>query len=139
MTSVTPQQDSHRKHRRCTSVDENEKSSKRHKHRHHHRRHRHHRSKKHEEETKHEGDDIGPPVTDNNSVRIDDDVEEGEILDEDNLESKKIESGEIQAVDIRDGVNSRNPVCSVCLLSYLILTVQIRHCRFTFCLATEEL
>ncbi|KAL9423390.1 hypothetical protein AB3S75_035475 [Citrus x aurantiifolia] len=109
MASDAQQQDSHRKNRRSASDDEAEKSSKRHKHRHHHHRHRHHRSKKHENETKNGGEDIAPPVLDNNSVRIDDDVEEGEILDEDNLETKKFESGEIQAVGLRDGVNSRNP------------------------------
>ncbi|KAJ4710539.1 hypothetical protein OWV82_016712 [Melia azedarach] len=98
-------QEYRRKHHRSTSDDEPEKSSKRHKHRHH--RHRHHRTRKHEDETKHGGDDIPSHVPANVSSRVDDDVEEGEILDEDNLETKKLES-----VDADD---SRNPVCSDCL------------------------
>lgn len=104
-------QDTQRKHRRSTSDDEAEKSSKRHKHRHHHHRHRHHRSRKHEDETSHGGDDVAPSLPVINSCRIDDDVEEGEILEEDNFETKKLDSSEIKA-DLLDGVDSRIPVCS---------------------------
>uniref|UniRef100_A0A2C9VQ34 non-specific serine/threonine protein kinase n=1 Tax=Manihot esculenta TaxID=3983 RepID=A0A2C9VQ34_MANES len=78
---------SSRKHRRSPPDDEVEKSSKRHKHR-HHRHHRSHRSKKHGEESNHAVDETArssPPMnpiagTANN--RLDDDVEEGEILEE---------------------------------------------------------
>ncbi|KAJ0038603.1 hypothetical protein Pint_23291 [Pistacia integerrima] len=102
-------QDTQRKHRRSTSDDEAEKSSKRHKHRHHHHRHRHHRSRRHEDETNRGGDDVAPSVPVINSSGIDDDVEEGEILEEDNFETKKLDSSEIKAVDLLDGVDPRIP------------------------------
>lgn len=124
-------QDSHRKHRRSSSPDEEaERSSKRHKHRHHHHRHRH-RSKKHTEETKPQGEDINPIPNANpplpfpvphvvNNSRLDDDVEEGEILEEegfggggeDEIAKKKFESddesGEIVAVRARDESDQPN-------------------------------
>ena len=121
--------DSRRKHRRSSSDDdEAEKSSKRHKHRHHHHRHRH-RSKKHDEESKPEGEDINPthlplplplPPVANNS-RLEDDVEEGEILEDEGfgggeIAKKKFESddeaGEIAAVHVRDESDKPNLVCS---------------------------
>lgn len=115
MASDTQSKDSHRKHRRSTSDDEVEKSSKRHKHRHHHHRHRHHRSKKHEDESNHGGEDFALPVSSNpvanNGFRVDDDVEEGEILEEDNIEKP----GNLEASDFADRTDSRNPVCSDCL------------------------
>ncbi|GKV43950.1 hypothetical protein SLEP1_g51183 [Rubroshorea leprosula] len=107
-------QDSHhRKNRRSSSDDEEpEKSSKRHKHRHHRHRHHRHRSKKNGEETidgVHEIDPPPPasiPVTDD-GTRHDDDVEEGEILDEELMrDTKPGESGD-QSAD-------SNSVCSVC-------------------------
>ncbi|KAJ4843162.1 hypothetical protein Tsubulata_018589 [Turnera subulata] len=82
------------KHRRSPSGDEAEKSSKRHKHRHHrHRHHRHHRSKRHEEKSEQAGEEVAaaavtpPPPPPEVAAAIgngavDDDVEEGEILDE---------------------------------------------------------
>ncbi|XP_012082071.1 serine/threonine-protein kinase prpf4B isoform X2 [Jatropha curcas] len=82
---------SRRKHRRSPSDEEADKSSKRHKHRHHRRHHhRSHRSKKHGEESKQGGEETAPPspppvpvtVFGNCNDRIDDDVEEGEILEE---------------------------------------------------------
>ncbi|KAL5761438.1 hypothetical protein ACOSP7_017702 [Xanthoceras sorbifolium] len=114
MASDTQQKDSHRKHRRSTSDDEAEKSSKRHKHRHHHHhRHRHHRSRKHEEESNHGVDVIAHLDSSisvaNDSYRIDDDVEEGEILEEENIEAKRSESGELEPSVFRDGTDSRNP------------------------------
>lgn len=117
--------DSRRKHRRSSSDDdEAEKSSKRHKHRHHHHRHRH-RSKKHDEESKPEGEDTNPtplplPTVANNS-RLEDDVEEGEILEDEGfgggeIAKKKFESddeaGEIAAVHVRDESDKLNLVCS---------------------------
>lgn len=120
--------DSRRKHRRSSSDDDDEaeKSSKRHKHRHHHHRHRHrHRSKKHDEESKPEGEDINPtplplPPVANNS-RLEDDVEEGEILEDEGfgdgeIAKKKFESndggGKIAAVRVRDESDKTNLVCS---------------------------
>ncbi|KAJ9140722.1 hypothetical protein P3X46_031332 [Hevea brasiliensis] len=75
------------KHHRLPSDDEAEKSSKRHKHRHHRRHHRSHRSKTRGEESKHGGDEnapSSPPVNHiaANNNKHDDDVEEGEILEE---------------------------------------------------------
>ena len=133
-------QDSRRKHRRSSSPDEEaERSSKRHKHRHHHHRHRH-RSKKHAEETKPQGEDINPnpplpfPVSHVvNKSRLDDDVEEGEILEEegfggggeDEIAKKKFESddesGEIVAVRARDESDQPNLVCSGCSLILFIV------------------
>lgn len=123
--------DSRRKHRRSlSSDDEAERSSKRHKHRHHHRQHHRHRSKKNEEESKREGDDVNalhapPPMAIYNS-RLDDDVEEGEILEEEGfnfgggeheIADKKSESGdesgEIEAFGVR-GSDRGNLVCSDC-------------------------
>ncbi|KAI9169574.1 hypothetical protein LWI28_014280 [Acer negundo] len=114
MASDAQQKDPHRKHRRSTSDDETDKSVKRRKHRqHHHHRHRHHRSRKHEEESNHGVDDIALPVSSisvaNDGSRIDDDVEEGEILEEDNIEAKGLESGAFEASVFRDGTDSRNP------------------------------
>ncbi|CAN6972250.1 unnamed protein product [Brassica rapa subsp. trilocularis] len=92
----------HRKHHRSSSPsDEADKSSKRHKHRHHkhhHKRHhRHHRDKKRDDET--ELVDV-TPIGDSHGGE--DDVEEGEILDEEGLANVKTpdsdgESGEIKS------------------------------------------
>ncbi|EOY02096.1 hypothetical protein QUC31_013454 [Theobroma cacao] len=100
MASDTP--DSHRrKHRRSPSDDEEiDKSSKRHKHRHHKHRHHRHRSKKHEDEGK---DGVEDPLPLPPSVpRPDDDVEEGEILDEEL-------AAEIKVVESREGLGVPNP------------------------------
>ncbi|XP_011008115.1 PREDICTED: serine/threonine-protein kinase prpf4B isoform X3 [Populus euphratica] len=92
---------SRRKHRRSSSDDEAEKSSKRHKHRHHHHRHRHCRSKKHGEDTKQGGEEIvpatlPPPVPVANSNGVDnDDVEEGEILEEEGSGGVDVEANEL--------------------------------------------
>ncbi|KAF5467641.1 hypothetical protein F2P56_011873 [Juglans regia] len=113
--------ESHDKHRRSSSLEyDAERSSKRHKHRHH--RH-HHRSKKREEETKREGDDINraspspppPPVAISN-FRPDDDVEEGEILEEEGfgfgggeqeIAERKSESDEESRKNVTSGVHSQ--------------------------------
>ncbi|KAF8100891.1 hypothetical protein N665_0214s0051 [Sinapis alba] len=100
----------HRKHHRSSSPpEEADKSSKRHKHRHHkhhHRRHRrHHRDKKHDDEIPSGGDetelmmDVTPVGVSNGG---EDEVEEGEILDEEGLANVKApdsdgESGEIKS------------------------------------------
>lgn len=102
---------SRHKHHRSPSDDEAEKSSKRHKHR--HRRHnRCHRSKTHGEASKHDRDEIAPPPPVNhivaNNNRVDDDVEEGEILEEEG-------SGvSVKDMELReDKTDSQNLVCSV--------------------------
>ncbi|EXB94180.1 Serine/threonine-protein kinase PRP4-like protein [Morus notabilis] len=113
-------QDSH-KHHRSPSDDDTDKSSKRHKHRHHHRhRHHHHRhsSRKRDEEIEAPSPPPAPPYAAQNSLP-DDDVEEGEILDEegfggglDGIPKKKsesdAESGEIEASGVRDHSDKRN-------------------------------
>ncbi|PON94447.1 Serine/threonine protein kinase [Trema orientale] len=115
------------KHRRSPSDDDAaaDKSSKRHKHRHHHRSHRHrHGSRKRGEERKSAAaDDNGapsppppPPSSAIDNYRPDDDVEEGEILDEEGglegVAKKKAESdaesGEIEAAGVRDQSDERN-------------------------------
>lgn len=82
----------HRKHRRSASDEEDEKSSKRHKHRHHRRHHRHrHSSNKSEEESYRDQGD-GVPHVSNRRSRLEDDVEEGEILEEDESGVRENES-----------------------------------------------
>ncbi|CAL1408247.1 unnamed protein product [Linum trigynum] len=101
---------SRRKHRRSPSDDELEKSSKRHKHRHRH--HRHHRSKKHDEETKSIGGEDAPPAaaaslaihTAPDCKLADDDVEEGEILDEEGSAAGVVKGAE-SGKDIDDSEN----------------------------------
>ncbi|KAJ7943181.1 Serine/threonine-protein kinase PRP4 like [Quillaja saponaria] len=121
--------DSHRKHRRSSSPDESEKSAKRHKHCHHHRRHRH-GSKKHAEESKHGAEIVAAspsknPLPDSgiNRYRPDDDVEEGEILEEEafggddgRIGKKQVDydgnSSEIKLSGASDHESEkRNPVC----------------------------
>lgn len=113
--------DSRLKNRQSSSPDdETERSSKRHKHRHRHHHHRH-RSKKHEEKSEREGEDINlpPPPVVVNITRPDDDVEEGEILEEEGfgggeheIVEKRLESddesGEIKSVGVRDESDNRN-------------------------------
>lgn len=131
--------ESHDKHRRSLSSEDNaERSLKRHKHR-HHRRHHRHRSKKHEEETKLEGGDINcatpPPVVISNFCP-DDVVEEGEILEEEEgfgggervIAERKSESDEESKEIVTFGVPSqldqRSLVSSDCpyLLVFFIIT-----------------
>lgn len=111
----------HRKHHRSSSSssDEADKSSKRHKHRHHkhhHKRHhRHRRDKKREDEIPSGEDeaelmDVTPIGVSNGGG---DDVEEGEILDEEGLANAKTvdsdgESGEIKS----DRIQDNDLVCS---------------------------
>ncbi|KAG7563537.1 Protein kinase domain [Arabidopsis suecica] len=108
----------HRKHHRSSSSsDETEKSSKRHKHRHHkhhHHRHRHHRDKKRDNEIPSAGDetemmDVTPSVPIGVSNGCEEDVEEGEILEEDAIGDGLIktadsdgELGEIKSVQFED-------------------------------------
>ncbi|ESQ32905.1 hypothetical protein EUTSA_v10003622mg [Eutrema salsugineum] len=115
----------HRKHHRSpSSADEADKSSKRHKHRHHkhhHRRHhRHHRDKKRDDEIPSGGGETevkkdATPIGVSNGGE--DDVEEGEILDEEGIanvknsdsdgESGEIKSDQFQANDLPvDGINA---------------------------------
>jgi hypothetical protein len=130
-----------RKHRRSSSDDEAEKSSKRHKHRHHHHRHRRCRSKKHGEDTKQGGEDIvpatlPPPVPVANSNEADnDDVEEGEILEEEGSGGVDVEANELH----EQVPDSQNLVCSVCpLLSlFFMQTVTLLPC-FASCLVAEK-
>lgn len=88
------QGESSRKDRRSwpSSDEEAERTSKRHKHRHHR-----HRSRKHGEDTKHRGRDFdSPPPAAPISV-AGDDLEEGEILEE----------------DVAAEIKSQNLVCSI--------------------------
>lgn len=121
MATDSHERDSHRKHRRSVSDDEAEKPSKRHKHRHHRHRHHHHRSRKHEEEKETGGDDRTPrvpafPVATDGGQIDNDDVEEGEILDEENSEMKNFGPGEVDAVASHNGAETRYLVCSYYLL-----------------------
>ncbi|XP_054824234.1 uncharacterized protein LOC129322160 [Prosopis cineraria] len=118
---------SRRKHRRSSSPEEVERSSKRHKHRHHGNRHHRHRhsGRKREEELELDAETVDKvpsptlaPNFDPKVPRLDDDVEEGEILEEegsggrDGDVGKKhtesdVESGEIMATGGR-GTRSDN-------------------------------
>ncbi|KAM7276379.1 hypothetical protein ACFE04_018245 [Oxalis oulophora] len=87
-TTTTSDRHHHHKHNRFPSDDESEKpSSKRHKHRHRH----HHKSKKHhhhhhdDEKNKHNHVDDNHDLVISDKRIVDDDVEEGEILDEDDI------------------------------------------------------
>lgn len=131
----TESHDSRLKNRRSSSPDdEAERSSKRHKHRHRHHHHRH-RSKKHEEKSGREGEEINlpppPPLpVAVNITRPEDDVEEGEILEEEGfgggeheIAEKRLESddesGEIKSVGVRDESDKQNLVCSDCPCSII--------------------
>ena len=129
----------HRKHRRSASDEEEEKSSKRHKHR-HHRRHHHHRhrhgSNKNEEESCRDQDDSVPPVA-NRRSRLEDDVEEGEILEEDEsgvrenesaMKEADVEYGEIEA----DGNSDRADRSIVVSLQPTLLYVSLTSCLLLY-------
>ncbi|XP_010556408.1 PREDICTED: serine/threonine-protein kinase prpf4B-like [Tarenaya hassleriana] len=94
MASGKQSESHHRKHRRSpssSSSPEEDKSSKRRKHRNHKHHHRHRRDKKRDEEIEHSGDETVALVTSDSPHPVvpaavsnggDDDVEEGEILEE---------------------------------------------------------
>ncbi|KAJ4901134.1 Protein kinase superfamily protein [Raphanus sativus] len=106
----------HRKkhHRSSSSSDEADKSSKRHKHRHHHKRHhkRHRRDRKREDEIP-SGEDEAEPM-DATPIGVSDgggdDVEEGEILDEQGLANVKTLDSEIKSDQIQDNDLTSNGV-----------------------------
>ncbi|XP_022150585.1 serine/threonine-protein kinase prpf4B-like [Momordica charantia] len=107
----------HRKHRRSASDEEDDKSSKRHKHRHHrrHHRHRHSSSSKNEEESYRDQEDSLPPVS-NRRSRVEDDVEEGEILEEDDsgvraMKEADAEFGKVEADGISDRTDEPSMEC----------------------------
>ncbi|GAB2280090.1 hypothetical protein Dimus_014727 [Dionaea muscipula] len=140
---ATDSADSRCKHRRSPSVDESQEHSKRHKHGHHHRSHRrhgHHKSRstssrKSDEKTKGDSEtrngelitdlvkdakEIAPPAV-LNKIRVDYDMEEGEIVEDDpffdgnaaienettrsSVESGEIAAGsEIEYLDMKDAV-----------------------------------
>ncbi|XP_058768780.1 uncharacterized protein LOC131642555 [Vicia villosa] len=116
---ATDGHDSRRKHHRSSSPDDHDKSSKRHKHRHHHSHRHRHGSKKRDEEIQYDGEIVAAvpspsPVSDpaSHNHPPDDDVEEGEILDDEPLGGEvgigkkqiesDVESGEIEVKEDRD-------------------------------------
>ncbi|KAI4313946.1 hypothetical protein L6164_026888 [Bauhinia variegata] len=109
---ATDSEGSRHKHRRSSSTEEVDRSSKRHKHRHHsHRRHRHrHGSRKREEEKEINDETVATVPSSNPAIesRPEDDVEEGEILEEEvgeigkKLTGHDADSGEIQVTRDRD-------------------------------------
>ncbi|XP_019427636.1 PREDICTED: serine/threonine-protein kinase prpf4B-like isoform X3 [Lupinus angustifolius] len=100
--------DSRRNHHRSSSPDNVDKSSKRHKHRHH--SHRHHHSKKRDEKIENDVETyvvVPSPIPDRYNRLTNDDVEEGEILEEDDDVTRKhseseAEPGEIEVIGDRD-------------------------------------
>ncbi|KAE9618759.1 putative protein kinase CMGC-DYRK-PRP4 family [Lupinus albus] len=100
--------DSRRNHHRSSSPDNVDKSSKRHKHRHH--SHRHHHSKKRDEKIENDVETVAvvpSPIPDPYSHLTHDDVEEGEILEEDDDVAKMhsesdAEPDEIEVIGDRD-------------------------------------
>ncbi|XP_023539263.1 serine/threonine-protein kinase prpf4B-like isoform X1 [Cucurbita pepo subsp. pepo] len=110
----------HRKYRRSASDEEDDRSSKRHKHRHHRRHHRHrHSSNKNEEESCRDQEDSVPPVA-NRWSRPQDDVEEGEILEEDEsgvrenesaMKEADMEFGELEADKNSDRIGRPTKEC----------------------------
>lgn len=129
----------HRKHRRSASDEEDDKSSKRHKHRHHrrHHRHRHSSSSKNEEESYRDQEDSLPPVS-NRRSRVEDDVEEGEILEEDDsgvraMKEADAEFGKVEA----DGISDRTDEPSMVRFQPTQLYVSLTSCLLlhpSFCL-----
>ncbi|CAK8574102.1 unnamed protein product [Lathyrus sativus] len=118
---VTDGYDSRRKHHRSSSPDDHDKSSKRHKHRHHHSHRHRHGSKKRDEEIQIQYDaeivaavpspsPVSDPAPAPRNHLPDDDVEEGEILDDEPLGGEvgkkqiesDVESGEIEVKGDRD-------------------------------------
>ncbi|XP_068491401.1 uncharacterized protein [Phaseolus vulgaris] len=109
---ATDARESRHKHRRSSSPEDADRSSKRHKHRHHRHRHRHrHGSKKRDEDIEFDDRTIAavPSPTPHRHLP-EDDVEEGEILDDEALDSEvgkketesDVEPGEIKATGDRD-------------------------------------
>lgn len=102
------------KHRR-NSDTESEQPSKRHR-RHHHRRHRHRRSRNHDDKDAEIEDVVEEraqsPVK---VVAVDDEVEEGEILEEDEefvKEKRRLDSSDVESGEIKVDVD-RNEVLSI--------------------------
>jgi len=119
---ATDARDSRHKHRRSSSPEDVDRSSKRHKHRHHGHRHRHrHGSKKRDEDIEFDDRTIAAvPSPPPHRHLPEDDVEEGEILDDEALDSavgkieteSDVEPGEIKAAGDRDvQSDDRNSVC----------------------------
>lgn len=109
--------DSRRKHHRSSSPENAERSSKRHKHRHH--RHRH-GSKKRDERSEDDGGTVAAVPSPTPAPYIHpphDDVEEGEILEDDADVGKRhtesdAEPGEIEVTENRDArSDKKNLVC----------------------------
>ncbi|KAL2324073.1 hypothetical protein Fmac_023131 [Flemingia macrophylla] len=107
---ATDARDSRRKHHRSSSPEDADRSSKRHKHRHHSHRHRH-GTKKRDEEIEFDDRTIAaPPSPIPRSHLRDDDVEEGEILEDEALDGEvgkketesDVEPGEIKVTGDRD-------------------------------------
>ena len=127
---ATDAQELRRKHRQSSSPEEVERSSKRHKHRHRHR-HRHlHATGKYDQENKCDAETVDTAHSSNphpdffpNDNQPEDDVEEGEILEEDGFPGRSgeigkkqtesdAESGEIQVTGDRDvQSDEENLVC----------------------------
>ncbi|XP_071715174.1 uncharacterized protein [Rutidosis leptorrhynchoides] len=111
------------KHRR-SSDDESKEPSKRRKHRHYRRRHHHHHSKKHEDKCDEVDEQVTdmppPPFIPPTNLRSDNDMEEGEIVEEagDDAVAKKIvdsdaESGEIKMYAPEKELCTPPPVTSI--------------------------
>ncbi|BAT93752.1 hypothetical protein VIGAN_08028100 [Vigna angularis var. angularis] len=108
---ATDARDSRHKHRRSPSPEDVDRSSKRHKHRHRHRHRHRHGSKKRDEDIEFDDRTIAavPCPTPHRHVQ-EDDVEEGEILDDEALDSEvgkketesDVEPGEIKVTGDRD-------------------------------------
>ncbi|XP_065880455.1 uncharacterized protein [Euphorbia lathyris] len=113
---------SRRKHHRSPSVDDVEKSSKRHKHRHHrHHHHRSHRSKLQTEENKQHAEETlaSPPPSipvAAHGNRANDDVEEGEILEEESSDGPNVKAVELREDKVASqtlGVHTNNGGCGL--------------------------
>ncbi|KAK7280498.1 hypothetical protein RJT34_25562 [Clitoria ternatea] len=115
---ATDARDSRSKHRRSPSPEDVERSSKRHKHRHHHsHRHSHGSQKRDQEEIEHDDKTIVAVRSPKRHIP-DDDVEEGEILEDEALDGEigkkqtesDFEPGEIKVTEDRDvRSDNRNP------------------------------
>ena len=135
-------QESQKNRRSPSDDDDAEKTSKRHKHRHHHRRHRL-GSRKQGDETKpiaDETDASSPPPL---ATRPHEDVEEGEILDDDafdGISTNNTPQYDAHSATVLDQSHNPNLVCSdsLSLRNLLLLFLFSEKLPISFCLAGEK-
>ncbi|KAG4984576.1 hypothetical protein JHK87_029325 [Glycine soja] len=143
---ATDARDSRRKHHRSSSPEDVDRSSKRHKHRHNSHRHRH-GSKKRDEEVEFDDRTIAAvPSPTPHRYLPDDDVEEGEILEDEALDGEvgkketesDVEPGEIKVTGDRDvRSDNQNSYFRCFSVSHFLLVT--KQSTVILCFRTEPL